>query len=169
MRNMKIMLMVFIGLFSCSVLAEKIAVIDVGRAIFSTDVAKARQKQLQGQSEYASLQSKYDSAGADMQALQKEVESKRMTMSQEKAAEYQKKMEYLRADLELNGRKLEQEIKGLRNSIMQELQPKTVEAIKELVAEEKVTLLLQREAVISAAPEMDLTDKLIDRLNKKAK
>lgn len=155
---------------STGVLAEtKIAVIDVARAIFSTDLAKQRQDELQSTSEFSTQQAKYDSLAADMKALQKEVEGKGMTLSQEQSAEYQKKGEYLRADLELVSRKLQAEIKELQNRIMQELQPKALEAVKELVAEEQVTLLLQREAVISATPEMDLTAKLIDRLNKKAK
>ncbi len=155
-------------LFNASVLAEsKIAVVDVARAIFSTEVAKKRQEELQGTSEFSSQQAKYDSLGADMKALQKEVEGKAMTLSQEQAADYKKRMEYLRADVELVSRKLQAEIKDLQNRIMQELQPKALEAVKELVTEEKITLLLQREAVISASPDMDLTSKLIDRMNKK--
>ncbi|PCH52653.1 MAG: hypothetical protein COC20_02655 [Cellvibrionales bacterium] len=144
-----------------------IAVVDVARAIFSTNIAKQRQEELQSASDFSTQQAKYDSLGADMKALQKEVEGKAMTLSQEQAAEYQKKMEYLRADIELVSRKLQAEIKDLQNRIMQELQPKALEAVKELVAEEEITLLLQREAVISATPDMDLTSKLIARLNNK--
>lgn len=144
-----------------------IGVVDVARAIFSTEVAKQRQQEMQQATEFSSQQAKYDSLGADMKALQKEIEGKAMTLSQEQAAEYKKKMEYLRADLELVSRKIQAEIKETQNRILQELQPKALEAVKELVAEEKISLLLQREAVISATPEMDLTAKLIDRMNKK--
>ncbi len=155
---------------SAGVLAEtKIAVVDVGRAIFSTELAKKRQTEMQAGSEFSIQQAKYDSLAADMKALQKEIEGKAMTLSKEQAGEYQKKMEYLRADLELVSRKLQAEIQSLQNRIMEELQPKVQEAVKELVTEEKITLLLQREAVISATPEMDLTSKLIDRLNSKSR
>lgn len=168
MRSVKKVVMVLACTLSLSVVAEeKIAVIDVARAIFSTEVAKQRQEEMQGASEYATLQAKYDSIGADMQALQKEVEGKAMTLSQEQAADYKKKMEYLRADMELVSRKLQAEIKELQNRIMQELQPKALESVKELVEEGKITLLLQREAVISATPDKDLTGKLVDRMNKK--
>jgi len=57
-----------------------------------------------------------------------------MTLSQEQAADYKKKMEYLRADMELVSRKLQAEIKELQNRIMQELQPKALEAIKEFTS-----------------------------------
>lgn len=154
---------------SAGALAEtKIAVVDVARAIFSTEIAKQRQKEMQAGSDFSTQQAKYDSLAADMKALQKEVEGKAMTLSKEQATEYQKKMEYLRADLELVSRKLQAEIQALQNRIMEELQPKALEAVKDLVTEEQITLLLQREAVISATPEMDLTSKLIDRLNNKS-
>lgn len=153
---------------SATVIAEtKIAVVDVVRAIFSTDVAKTRQEELQRTSEFSAQQAKYDGLMADMKALQKELESNAMTASPEKAAEYKKKVDYLRADIELVSRKLQAEVKDLENRILREMQPKALEAVKELVAEEQVTLLLQREAVITADPQMDLTPKLIDRMNKK--
>lgn len=163
-------LQVCLFLLSAGAVADNgIAVVDVARAIFSTEVAKKRQEEMQRASEFATQQAKYDSLAADMKALQKEVEGKAMTLSQDKAAEYQKKMEYLRADLELVSRKLQAEVKDTQNRVMQELQPRALEAVKELVAEEKITLLLQREAVISATPEMDVTAKLIDRINKKTR
>lgn len=170
MRKLNAIVFVVAGMLSmAAAAADKVAVIDVGRAIFSTEFAKTRLKQLQAKSEYASMQAKYDSTGADIKALQKEAESKRMTASADQMAEYQKKMEYLRADLELVARKLEAEIKNLQGSIMKEVQPKALEAIQELVKEDGITLLLQREAVIFAPPETDLTAKLIERLNKKVK
>jgi len=153
---------------SATVIAEtKIAVVDVVRAIFSTDVAKTRQEELQRTSEFSAQQAKHDGLMADMKALQKELGSNAMTASPEKAAEYKKKVDYLRADIELVSRKLQAEVKDLENRILREMQPKALEAVKELVAEEQVTLLLQREAVITADPQMDLTPKLIDRMNKK--
>jgi len=167
--SVKRLLLVAACMLSFTAVAEEnIAVIDVARAIFSTEIAKQRQEEMQSASEFASLQAKYDNIGADMKALQKEVEGKAMTLSQEQAAEYKKKMEYLRADMELVSRKLQSEIKELQNRIMQELKPKALEAIKELVEEGKITLLLQRESVISATPDKDLTGKLVERLNKKS-
>jgi outer membrane protein len=148
---------------------DKIAVVDIQRVIFTSDVAKARQKQLQAESEFVGLQAKYDSIAADVKALQKKIEAERDTMSQEQAAENQKKMEYLRADYELVERKLRAEVQQLQGKIMEELQPKVQAALKELVDAEGITLLLQREAVIVADPGLDVTGKLLERLNAKTK
>lgn len=149
--------------------ADKIAVVDIQRVIFTSDVAKARQKQLQAESEFVGLQAKYDSIAADVKALQKKIEAERDTMSQEQATENQKKMEYLRADYDLVERKLRAEVQQLQGKIMEELQPKVQAALKELVEAEGITLLLQREAVIVADPALDVTSKLLERLNAKTK
>lgn len=148
---------------------EKIAVVDIQRVIFTSDTAKARQKQLQAEQGFVELQAKYDSIAADVKALQKKIEAERDTMSRDQATETQKKMEYLRADYELVARKLQAEVQQLQGKIMEELQPQIQAALKELVEAEGVTLLLQREAVIFAAPTMDLTGKLLERLNAKTK
>ncbi|MAT52533.1 MAG: hypothetical protein CMK32_15250 [Porticoccaceae bacterium] len=162
------MLFVLVAALSSPVLAQgKIGVVDLGAAIFGSEVAKKRQSELQAQSEYASLQAKYDSTAADIKALQKDAESKRLTWSEEQAAEYQKKMEYLRADIELTARKLEAEVRGLQNRIVKELQPKALEALQELVKQEGITILLRSEAVLLADPDINLTAKLTERLNQK--
>ncbi|MFA5494572.1 MAG: OmpH family outer membrane protein [Porticoccaceae bacterium] len=171
MRKLKpVLFFVLASLMTGSALAEtKIAVVDLGAAIFSSEVAQKRQSELQAQSEYAALQAKYDSTAADLNALQKEAESKRLTWSQDEAAEFQKRMEYLRADIELTARKLEGEVRNLQNRIIKELQPKAQEALEELVKQENVTLLLRSEAVLLAEPQINLTGKLTERLNQKTK
>ena len=50
-----------------------IAVVDFGKAIFGTEVAKARMKQKKGESEFATLQGKYESTVSEMKALKKEM------------------------------------------------------------------------------------------------
>jgi Skp family chaperone for outer membrane proteins len=49
------------------------------------------------------------------------------------------------------------------------LRPKAAEALQEVVDEEGIVLLINAEAVVTAAPSLDITDKLTDRLNKKTK
>ena len=171
LRFTKLIIVLFATVFMSGTYAAdgKIAVVDFGRAIFSSNVAKARMEQLKQESSFAALQASIDSTAADLQALQKEAETKSMTMSQEQAAELQKKAEYIKADRDLALRKLKAESQALQNSILKELQPKASEALKELLKEEKVALLLSAEAVMVAAPELDLTAKLTDRINQKTK
>lgn len=175
MRIAKTLLFTLVALFAVTVSAEerqaegKIAVVDFGKAIFGSEVAKTRLKQVQGESDYAALQAKYENTVADMKALKQEVETKSMTWSTEQTSDAQKKMEFLRADLELTTRKVQAEQKALQSSIVQELKPKAGEALQELIKEEGIVLLINAEAVVTVAVELDLTSKLTDRLNQKTK
>jgi len=155
------------SVFAADPAEGNIAVVNFGQAIFGTDVAKARLEQKKGESDFASLQAKYESTVSEMKALKQEMDSQGMTWSQEQAAEAQKKMEYLRADLELITRKIQADQKDLQNSIVQELRPKAAEALQEIIDEEGIVLLISADAVVTAAPSLDVTAKLTDRLNKK--
>ncbi len=171
MRILNIFLVVVLGLFSTTLLAAetKIGVVDLGAAIFGSEVAQKRLQELQKGSEYTKLQAKYDSSAADIKGLQKEAEGKSMTWSDEQKAEFQKKMEYMRADIELTARKLESEVRALQNNIVKELQPKALEALQELVDQEGITVLIRADAVLMAKPELNITAKVTERLNSKTK
>ena len=159
----------FSGTVSMAAVAgEKIAVIDITRAMFSSNMAQARLKEAETGADFVALRAKYESSTADLQSLAKEAESKRMTWSQEQALAHQKKMEYAKADAELAGRKIQAEQQQLQQKIMQEVGPTAQAALQEVVAEEGVTILLKRESTLLYSPESDLTAKVADRLNKKS-
>jgi len=171
--NVKALVLVLVAsLFAVAplsaVAAEKIAVVDMARAIFGSNAAQAKLKQAEQGADFVSLKAKYEGSAADLQALAKEAESKRLTWSQEQAVEHQKKMEYAKADAELAGRKIQSEQQQLQQQIMQEIGPMAQQALQEVVTEEGVTILLKIDAVLLAGPESNLTAKVADRLNKKS-
>lgn len=173
MFNLKAVVVALVVGFSgtvsmAAVAAEKIAVIDITRAMFSSNMAQARLKAAETGADFVALRAKYESSTADLQSLAKEAESKRMTWSQEQALAHQKKMEYAKADAELAGRKIQAEQQQVQQKIMQEVGPTAQAALQEVVAEEGVTILLKRESTLLYSPESDLTAKVADRLNKKS-
>jgi len=170
--NMKALVVVFLAsLFVVApvsaVAAEKIAVVDIARAIFGSKAAQESLKQAEQSADFVALKAKYEGSAADLQALAKEAETKRLTWSQEQAAEHQKKMGYAKADAELAGRKIQGEQKQLQQRIMQQLGPKAQEALQEVIKEEGVTILLRAESVMMSSPESNITAKVADRLNQK--
>ena len=174
MYNLKAVALALVVGFSgtvsmAAVAADKIAVVDIARAIFSSNLAQARLKEAETGADFVALRAKYESSTADLQALAKEAESKRLTWSQEQAVAHQKKMEYAKADAELAGRKIQAEQKQLQQKIMQDLGPIAQQALQEVIAEEGVTILLRAESVMIASPESNLTAKVADRLNQKTK
>lgn len=148
---------------------EKLAVLDMARAIFSSELAQKRLKDAEASADFVALKAKYESAAADLKAMAQEAESKRMTWSQEQLAEHKKKMEYSQADAELAMRKIQAESQGLQQSVLQELGPKAREALQEVVQAEGVTVLLKADSVIMFRPEADLTAKVTEKLNSKTK
>ena len=97
MRNSKTLFLVAVTSLAATlsfsaVAADKIAVVDIARAIFGSNVAQARLQQAETGADFVGLKAKYESSTADLQALAKEAESKRLTWSQEQAQEHQKKM-----------------------------------------------------------------------------
>ena len=172
MGNMKALVVVvlaslFVVAPVSAVAVEKIAVVDIARAIFGSKAAQESLKQAEQSADFVALKAKYEGSAADLQALAKEAETKRLTWSQEQAAEHQKKMEYAKADAELAGRKIQGEQKQLQQRIMQQLGPKAQEALQEVIKEEGVTILLRAESVMMSSPESNITAKVADRLNQK--
>ena len=172
MGNMKALVVVVLAsLFAVApvsaVAADKIAVVDIARAIFGSKAAQESLKQAEQSADFVALKAKYEGSAADLQALAKEAETKRLTWSQEQAAEHQKKMEYAKADAELAGRKIQGEQKQLQQRIMQQLGPKAQEALQEVIKEEGITILIRAESVLMSSPESNITAKVADRLNQK--
>ncbi len=172
MGNMKaLVVVVLVGLFVVApvsaVAAEKIAVVDVARAIFGSKAAQESMKQADQRGDLVALKAKAEGSAADLQAMNKEAEGKRLTWSQEQAAEHQKKMSYAKADYDLAVQKIQGEQKQLQQEIMQDLGPKAQEALQEVIKEEGVTILLRAESVMMSSPESNITAKVADRLNRK--
>ena len=172
MGNMKALVVVvlaslFVVAPVSAVAADKIAVVDIARAIFGSKAAQESLKQAEQSADFVALKAKYEGSAADLQALAKEAETKRLTWSQEQAAEHQKKMEYAKADAELAGRKIQGEQKQLQQRIMQQLGPKAQEALQEVIKEEGITILIRAESVLMSSPESNITAKVADRLNQK--
>ncbi|MGB1271739.1 MAG: OmpH family outer membrane protein [Endozoicomonas sp.] len=69
-------------------------------------------------------------------------------------------------DLQLKDRQLRQEKGEADNAEREKLRPKLQRAIDEVAKEMNLDLVLERQTVIFAKPELDVTRKVIERLNK---
>jgi len=174
LRNLKALCLVLVAAMAASfslasVAADKIAVVDITTAIFSSNAAQESIKQAESNADFIALKAKLDGSVADYQSLAKEAETKRLTWSQEQLQSHKKKMDYVKADAELASQKLQAENKQLQQKIMQKLAPLAQEAVQAVVTEEGVTILLRAESVVIAGQESNLTAKVTDRLNQLTK
>ena len=156
------------GVFSVSsAAAEKIAVVDTAMAIFGSATAQNKLKEAEQSADFLALKAKYESSSADLQAMAKEAETKRLTWSKEEAAEHQKKMGYAKADADLAVQKIKAEQQQLQQSIIQDLGPLAQQALQEIITEEKISLLLRADSILHAGPDYQITAKLADRIDQK--
>lgn len=164
--NSILMLTVALVLAPVAMAADKVVVFDLQSAILNTDIAKKRMQEMQSNSEFASMQAKFESLRAEMQKMAKEAEKNGVTWNQEQAAEHRKKMEYARADFELVVKKLQAERNATAQRVMEELNPKAQVALKDVISAEGIGLVLSTQTAYYAEPSLDITAKVTEKLNK---
>lgn len=162
-----ILVAVMLCFMSAATFAQgKIVILDIQAAMLGTEVAQQNLAKLDKNPEYAAMKAKLDGLVADLKNLQAAAEKDGMTWSADKQAEHRKKAEYLRADYELAGKKLQAERQAVMQRVMQDLTPKTRTVLEKLIADDKIGLVLNSQAAIHAAPAFDITPKLTELLNK---
>ncbi len=168
MSKLNSILILTVALFAAplAMAADKVVVFDLQSAILNTDVAKKRMQDMQANSEFASMQAKFESLRAELQKMAKEAEKNGVTWNQEQAAEHRKKMEYARADLELVVKKLQAERNATAQRVMEELNPKAQVALKDVISAEGIGLVLSTQTAYYAEPSLDITAKVTEKLNK---
>jgi outer membrane protein len=163
----KMIAVVVLSMMSAVSFAQgKVVILDVQAAMLSTEMAKQQMAVLDKNPEFASMKAKLDGLVADMKKLQATAEKDGLTWSAEQQTEHRKKVEYLRADYELAGKKLQAEQQAVMQRVLQELGPKTRTVLDQLIAADNIGLVLNSQAAIHAAPAYDITAKLTDMLNK---
>lgn len=156
---------VLVGL-SSQVFAGKVVIFDHEEALLRTKVAQQKIDKLKAKPEYAQLLANAESMKADLEALNKEGNSKGMTWSEEERAEHRKKMEYIQADLKLAAQKLQGENSAVIKEIVSEMQPKLEAVLTKMVDSGDVDIVLRKQATYIAKPASDITAKVTEELDK---
>lgn len=158
------LLMVAAMLTATPVMAEsRIGVVDLRKALFSSNEARSFSEKLEqefadterevreAQDEARGLQERLQKDGAMMN----ESERERLTGEfQEKAREFSEKKQ-----------RLDQTVNRRKQAFLEEARPEVDAAVKTLMEEHELDIILPSEAVVYVKPEMDLTDELLEKLN----
>ena len=157
-----------LSILSPFVFAEsKLAVINLERAVFTTKFAQQQEKTLTDSEEYKILVEKFQLLKTDLQALEKEAETKGMTWSNEQRAEHANKMKYKSADYQLAAKKIESQRNNIANVIKQQFATAIKEVVDKIIEDEGISLLLNAKAAYFAAPDVDITAKVTAGLDAK--
>lgn len=165
MFRTRLMVALLALLVSLPALAEtKIAVVDLRQALFSSNDAKAFSDQLKKDfsDDEAKVRSAQDEARKLKQRLEKDSAMMNDTERSKLAGEFQDKVKefnYLK-------QRLDSTVSSRKQAFLEKKRPDVDKAVKELLSEHNLDLILPSEAVVYAKPDMDLTTELLDKLNK---
>jgi len=153
--------------FSGMVYAQgKIGVIDLNGALAAADYSKQQLSALKNNAEFKGLAGKIKSLKSELQALQKEGEANSLTWSQEQKQQQVRKMQGKVAELNGYGSQREKMKSDLENRIGKELGPKIEKVVNQIIEEKGIGLLLNSQAVYFRTAEFDITNEVVDRVNK---
>ena len=143
----------------------KIAVVDVQGAILATDIAQKRMAEVRGVKDYKADKAEYDRLKTEFEELLQKFQKDSAVMSAEQQAAARTKLASKQADLEHVTGKLQQTEQVAGQALLQEMAPKVQEVLREIISEEEIGILMQRNAIIHADPSYSISAKVTDKLN----
>ncbi len=149
---------------SVPVLADtRIGVVDLRRALFSSDDARTFGDELKA--EFSDTEAQVREAQQEARRLQERLQTDGAMMNeserQKLTAEFQQKAEAFARQKQ----QLDQTLNSRKQAFVDEARPEVDAAVKELMEEYDLDLILPTETVVMARPELNLTDELLEKLN----
>ena len=144
----------------------KIAVVDIQEAILQTDMAQKRIAEVRNQEDYKADKAEYDRLKDEFEELVRKFQKDSAVMSQEQQVAARQKLASKQADLEHVTGKLQKAETTAGQALLQDMAPTVQSVLKEVIAQEGIGLLLQRQSIIHADAGYSITAKVTDRLNK---
>ena len=151
--------------FSFQAMAEtRIGVVDLRQALFSSNDAQAFSDQLQ--KDFAGDEAKVRDAQEAARKLKERLEKDGSMMNENErnklVAEFQEQVQ----EFNFLKDRLDSTVSQRKQQFLEKARPDVDVAVKELLDEHNLDLILPSEAVVYVKPEMNLTSKLLDKLNK---
>ncbi len=157
---------IFFSNFSLAADVAKIGVIDFQKVLETSAAGKAIQTELKAKNEKmaADLQKK----GGEIEKIRKRLERESMVMSKEMREEKEREQRIKVNDFKSLQKSYRSELQKRQAQLMQQLQSDVTALTREIGKKEGYLLIMDKRGVIYAPNSVDLTDKLIQRLNKKS-
>ncbi|ETI58394.1 OmpH family outer membrane protein [Marinomonas profundimaris] len=160
----RIITALFILCFIGSVQATEVAVIDFRAALLESNIGQEAAKE--PKQKVAEMDARLKKEQADLETTAKDLKRDELTLSQDEfkkrrqaLAEHDNKVRAMAASMQRQAKALEQKL-------IQTLTPQGEAALKSLIEERKLDLVLNRQLSLYANADADLTDELVKRINK---
>jgi len=151
--------------FSAQAAAEtRIGVVDLRQALFSSNDAQAFSEKLQ--QDFAGDEAQVREAQEAARQLKDRLEKDGAMMNESErnqlAGEFQEKVK----EFNFLKQRLDSTVNQRKQAFLEQARPEVDAAVKELLEENNLDLILPSEAVVYVKPEMNLTSQLLEKLNR---
>ncbi|MBU2883896.1 OmpH family outer membrane protein [Psychrosphaera sp. B3R10] len=151
-------------LFSVSVFAESIAVIDVQKIVAQLPQTQAMMQTLN--EEFAGPREELTKLQSDIKFSIEKFQRESMTMSQEEQEALKVKIEGMQKEFQSRAQPLDQQLKQRQTEERNKILALVKEAVDAVAAEEKIDIVLQAQSIVFVTPEKDISDKVTARISK---
>lgn len=140
-----------------------IGVVDLRQALFSSDAAKEFSETLQ--KDFASDESKVRDAQDAARKLKDRLEKDGAMMNESERSKLTGEFREKVKEFNFLKQRLDSAVAQRKQAFLEQARPDVDAAVKELLDENGLDLILPSEAVVYVKPEMNLTSQLLDKLN----
>ena len=154
-----------LGLFSVTISAQNVAVIDTQAAILQTQVAQDAFKALEEESEYASMVEQAKELQTERQALVESLQKDAETLSNDEITELQKDIQENQTDLEFILGKIQAKQNETIQTVAAQLNPAMMQIINDLIIAKKIQILLGADQALYADGSVSITAQVTDALD----
>lgn len=150
---------------SAPVMAEtRIGVVDLRQALFASDDAKAFSETLQ--KDFSADEAEVRKAQEKARELQERLQKDGAMMNEAERKELAGKFQQQVQEFNMLKQRLDSTVAQRKQKFLEEARPEVDAAVKELLEENNLDLILPSEAVVYVKPEMNLTSQLLEKLNR---
>lgn len=160
----KIITAIFTLCFMSSVQATEVAVIDFRAALLASNIGQEAAKD--PKQKVAEMDARLKKEQADLELSAKDLKRAELTLSE---GEFKKRRQVLAEHdnkVRAMAANMQRQAKALEQKLIQSLTPQGEAALKSLIEERKLDLVLNRQLSLYADADTDLTDELVKRINK---
>lgn len=152
-------------LLSFNVMASKVATLSVQQALLSSKAADSFRDKLKA--EFSSEQKQLVDLQTQVQKIQESIKKSQGTQSKE--AQDRQRVQFQKAygEYQRLGQELQQKQRVREEAFLKEMRPKLDAVIRDLLDSEGYDMVVNKQATIYVKPELDITPRVVELLNKK--
>lgn len=164
---MKNILVLVFALFATQSLwaaeSSKVVSVDVLRAVMTTDEGKIKIEKLKA--EFEKEKAGLEALNLKGKQLQDRIQKDGPVMSQDERRKLEKELMEIANELKFKEQQLKQSGQADQRQVVESMLPKFEKALQSLVEEQKIEMVLRREAVLYLDPGLDITDQVVTKMN----